>query len=143
MVRRDATYKVRPLFHGDPHERSPVSPVLRDRSHLLLSVRTKNPGPGEPARDDAGVAIDPVLERRRRISGLVRIGKRGGYALFGVAIVLFFVGLVAGFGTVSGVIVACIAVGSILLAPAIVFGYAVGAAERDDREHGRPTMGDG
>jgi hypothetical protein len=34
-------------------------------------------------------------------------------------------------------IVACMVVGSILLAPAIVAGYAVKAAERDDLEHGR------
>jgi hypothetical protein len=33
-------------------------------------------------------------------------------------------------------------VGSIVLAPAIVFGYAVKAAERDDREQGRPRWTD-
>ena len=35
------------------------------------------------------------------------------------------------------VIEICLLVGSLVLAPAIVFGYAVKAAERDDREHGR------
>jgi len=35
------------------------------------------------------------------------------------------------------VIEVCLLVGSLVLAPAIVFGYAVKAAERDDREHGR------
>ncbi len=84
--------------------------------------------------------LDPVLERRRRIAHLVAVGQRIGYSLFGLAIVAFFVGLFAGFGTVSGVIVAAIAAGSIVLAPSIVFGYAVRAAERDDREHGRPTL---
>ncbi len=68
------------------------------------------------------------------------IGQRTGYGLFGLAIVAFLVGLVAGFGAVSAVIVAAIATGSIVLAPSIVFGYAVRAAERDDREHGRPTL---
>jgi hypothetical protein len=88
------------------------------------------------------VAADPVLERRRRIAGLVRVGQRVGYALFGAALVLFFAGLVAGFGRVSTLIVAAIVTGSLVLAPAIVFGYAVKAAEREDREEGRPTMAD-
>jgi len=84
---------------------------------------------------------DPVLERRRRIAGLVRVGQRAGYGLFGLAIALFLVGLFAGFGgAVGGGIVAAIVVGSIVLAPAIVFGYAVRAAEREDREQGRPTL---
>lgn len=93
------------------------------------------PLPGDPA------SRDPVVERRRRIARLVRLGSRTGYALFGAAIALFVLGLVAGFGGgVATGIVAALAAGSIVLAPAIVFGYAVRAAERDDREHGRPTM---
>ena len=35
------------------------------------------------------------------------------------------------------VTVASLVIGSIILAPAIVFGYGVKAAIRDDREHGR------
>ncbi len=90
----------------------------------------------------SAVADDPVLERRRRISRLVDLGQRIGYAAFGLAMVAFLYGLVADFGTVSGVIVALIVVGSIVLAPAIVFGYAVKAAERADREEGRRTLAD-
>lgn len=87
------------------------------------------------------VTADPVLDRRRRIARLVKLGQRSGYSLFGLAMALFVVGLVAGFGGFVGTaIVTCIVVGSIVLAPAIVFGYAVGAAEREDREQGRPTM---
>lgn len=79
-----------------------------------------------------------MLERRRRIAGLVQVGQRVGYGLFGLAMVLFAVGLFAGFGgVVGGGIVAAIVLGSIVLAPAIVFGYAVRAAEREDREQGR------
>lgn len=82
-----------------------------------------------------------MLERRRRIAGLVRLGQRLGYGLFGVAIALFVVGLVTGYGgVVGGGIVAAIVAGSVVLAPAIVFGYAVRAAEREDREQGRPTL---
>ena len=96
-----------------------------------------------PACDDAGVSPDPVLERRQRISRLVSAGKRVGYGLFGAAVVLFFVGLVAGYGGgIATAIVVAIVIGSVVLAPAIVFGYAVRAAEREDREQGRPTLGD-
>jgi hypothetical protein len=88
------------------------------------------------------VSDDPVLERRRRIARLVEIGQRVGYGLFGLAIVAFLVGLVVGFGRVSVLIVVAIALGSVVLAPAIVFGYAVKAAEREDRQDGRPTLAD-
>lgn len=93
----------------------------------------------DPVGPDRG---DPVLERRRRIAGLVRVGQRVGYGLFGLAIALFVVGLLVGFGgAVTPAIVASIVVGSIVLAPAIVFGYAVKAAEREDRAEGRTTLG--
>ncbi len=39
-------------------------------------------------------------------------------------------------GPIVTAITVCLVVGSILLAPAIVLGYAVKAAERDDRERG-------
>jgi hypothetical protein len=80
---------------------------------------------------------DPVLARRARIARLVELGQVVGYGLFAVAIVCFVIGFVAGFdGLVRTVIVTSIVVGSLVLAPAIVFGYAVKAAERDDRERG-------
>jgi hypothetical protein len=85
-----------------------------------------------------GASADPVLERRARIARLVAVGKRVGYGLFGIAIIGFGMGLVAGFGGIVGsTVIACLVVGSIVLAPAIVFGYAVKAAEREDRELGR------
>lgn len=78
---------------------------------------------------------DPTLVRRARIARLTEMGQRLGYALFGLAVLLFVVGAVRGFdgATVTAVVV-CLAVGSAVLAPAIVFGYAVKAAEREDRE---------
>ena len=49
----------------------------------------------------------------------------------------FVIGFAVGFeGAFVAVIVACLIVGSIVLAPAIVLGYAVKAAEREDRERG-------
>ena len=79
-------------------------------------------------------ASDPVLVRRAAIARLVSVGQRLGYALFGVAMVLFFVGLAAGYTQVlTNVIVGFLLAGSLILAPAIVFGYAVKAAEREEQ----------
>ena len=81
---------------------------------------------------------DPVLVRRARIARLSDLGQRVGYALFGVAIVVFVIGFVVGYSDLLvAVIVTSLGVGSVVLAPAIVFGYAVKAAEREDRELGR------
>lgn len=71
--------------------------------------------------------------RRARIASLVRLGKGAGWALYAVAVVLFGVGLAAGYTTtITTAIVACLVAGSLVLAPAIVFGYAVRAAEREE-----------
>jgi len=80
---------------------------------------------------------DPVRARRARVARWTALAQRLGYLLFAAACALFVVGWVADFtdGLVTA-IVACLAVGSVLLAPAIVLGYAVKAAEREDRERG-------
>lgn len=81
---------------------------------------------------------DPVRVRRARIARLTEWGQRVGYGLFGLAIVVFVVGFIVGYSDLLvTVIVASLGVGSLVLAPAIVFGYAVKAAEREDRELGR------
>lgn len=83
-------------------------------------------------------AVDPVRERRARIARFVDAGQRVGYSLFGLAVAAFGFGFLWGFdGLPATVVVASLVVGSIVLAPAIVFGYAVKAAEREDRERGR------
>jgi hypothetical protein len=79
---------------------------------------------------------DPVLVRRARVKQYATLAQRVGYAMFGLALVLFFVGFATGdfsSGIVTGLQV-CLIGGSILLAPAIVVGYAVKAADRADRE---------
>lgn len=81
--------------------------------------------------------IDPVRARRARIAKLVDVGQRAGYSLFGVAVLLFVAGYVAGYSDLlTGIIATCLVAGSLVLAPAIVFGYAVKAAEREDRQRG-------
>jgi hypothetical protein len=92
---------------------------------------------GDPGRDDGSAGADPVLVRRRRMARAAELGQRVGYALFGLAVVVFVVGFAAGLtpGLVTAIVVA-LGAGSLLLAPAIVVGYAVKAADRDDRERG-------
>jgi hypothetical protein len=81
---------------------------------------------------------DPVLAKRARIARLVELGQRIGYGLFGVAIAAFVWGAAVGYtDAVTWVVGVSMLVGSVILAPAIVFGYGVKAADRDDREQGR------
>lgn len=80
---------------------------------------------------------DPVRRRRAQVQRLVTVASRTGYAVLAIGIVVFFVALATEFnGAMAGVVIACLIVASILLAPAIVLGYAVKAADRDDRERG-------
>ena len=83
-------------------------------------------------------SVDPVRARRAQVARLVSIGMRVGYGLLLVAIVAFVVGAVGEFTVLITRIVALSMAGCTLtLAPAIVFSYAVRAAEREDREQGR------
>ena len=82
--------------------------------------------------------LDPVRVKRARIARLTELGQRIGFGLFGLAIVVFVIGFAVGYSDLLvTVIVASLGIGSLVLAPAIVFGYAVKAAEREDRELGR------
>ena len=81
---------------------------------------------------------DPVRERRARIDRLAAAGRRLGYTLMLVAVVAFAVGVVPGFSTpVTTAVTASLAASTVTLARALVAGYAVKAAEREDREEGR------
>ena len=81
---------------------------------------------------------DPVRAQRARIARIANLAQRIGYLLFAGAVVVFFIGFFAGFtGALVTTIVVLMVVGSVLLAPAIVTGYAVKAAEREDLENGR------
>lgn len=75
-----------------------------------------------------------VLVRRARIARLVSLGQRTGYGLFLIALVVFVIAFIIGFDSPTvPIMVFCLVAGSIVLAPAIVFGYAVKAADREDR----------
>ena len=78
---------------------------------------------------------DPILERRARMARLASTGQKTGYVALLVAAIGFFWALFAGFPTVATTMtIAGMVVATLTLAPAIVLGYAVKAAEREDRE---------
>jgi hypothetical protein len=80
------------------------------------------------------VSADPIRQRRERIAYLAGAARRAGWALFGLAVVAFVGGLMIGLsGLVVVVVVASLALGSALLLPAIIVGFGVRAAEREDR----------
>ena len=80
---------------------------------------------------------DPVRLRRAKIALWTKRATRVGYLLFAASIALFIVAFVVDFNdTMVTFITICMVVGSILLAPAIVLGYAVKAAEKDDIAQG-------
>ena len=82
-------------------------------------------------------APDPVLARRALFARLALTGKRVGYGLLSVAIVAFFAGLARGFEVAGPVVAGALGLCTVVLAPAIILGYAVRAAEREDRRTGR------
>jgi hypothetical protein len=87
-----------------------------------------------PRPDDAA---DPVRARRARIAHWSLLANRVGYLFVGAAMALFFIAFAVGFSAAMATAVTItLIIGCILLAPSIIVGYAVKAADRDDRERG-------
>lgn len=81
---------------------------------------------------------DPVRRRRAQVARWTLLANRVGYLVLALAMALFVIAFAVGFSApLAGMVVACLVVSFVLLAPSIVLGYAVKAAERDDVEHGR------
>jgi hypothetical protein len=79
------------------------------------------------------VSVDPVRRRREQVARSAAAARRAGWAFFGLAIAAFAAGLVFGLtDLVVIVVVASLVLGSALLLPAIIIGFGVTAAERDD-----------
>lgn len=79
-------------------------------------------------------AIDPVVARRRKVGRIASMGKRLGYGGYLVAIVVFFIGVLVEWNTtVTTTVVVAMAIGSAFLLPAILLGYAVRSADKEDR----------
>jgi hypothetical protein len=81
--------------------------------------------------------VDPVRARRAQVARWSLLANRVGYLFMALAMAVFIIGFAVGFtGALVGIVVASLVIGSLLLAPSIVLGYAVKAAEREDRQRG-------
>ncbi len=81
---------------------------------------------------------DPIRARRQRIARWTLLANRVGYLLLALAVAVFVMAFIFGFSPTMAVIVTVLLFTSFaLLAPSIVLGYAVRAADREDRELGR------
>lgn len=80
---------------------------------------------------------DPVRARRARVARWTLIANRVGYLVLALAMALFVIAFLFEFTpTMASLIVGSLVVSFVLLAPSIVLGYAVKAAEREDVEQG-------
>jgi Na+(H+)/acetate symporter ActP len=77
---------------------------------------------------------DPVLARRAQFARVADMGQRVGYGLIVTAVVGFVVGLFVGFdnGAVTTVVGVALAATAVTLLPAIILGFAVKAAQKED-----------
>jgi hypothetical protein len=82
-------------------------------------------------------AVDPVRVRRAQVAKWTLLANRVGYLFVAVSIALFVIAFAVGFSsTMASLVIISFVIGCVLLAPSIIIGYAVKAAERDDRERG-------
>ena len=80
---------------------------------------------------------DPVRERRAQVAKWSLLANRIGYLFVALAMALFFIAFAFGFtATMATLVIVSLVIGCLLLAPSIIIGYAVKAAERDDIERG-------
>jgi hypothetical protein len=83
------------------------------------------------------MSTDPIRERREQIARWTLLANRVGYLFVALAIALFFIAFAFGFtSTMATLVIVSLIIGCALLAPSIILGYAVKAAERDDLERG-------
>lgn len=63
------------------------------------------------------------------------MANRVGYLILALGVALFVVAFAVGFSaTMATAVIVCLVISSLLLAPSIVLGYAVRAADRADAE---------
>lgn len=80
---------------------------------------------------------DPVRARRAQVARWTLLANRVGYLILALAMTLFVMAFAFGFSsTMATLIIISLVASFALLAPSIVLGYAVKAADRDDAERG-------
>lgn len=81
--------------------------------------------------------VDPIRARRAQVARWTLLANRIGYLVLALAVALFVLAFLFGFtATMATLVVTSLVISFVLLAPTIVLGYAVKAAERDDAERG-------
>lgn len=107
-----------------------------DLYHRYDNMASGSPSPSSPR--NGAETFDPVRARRQQVAKWSLLANRIGYLLYAVTITCFVLAFAIGFNTTMVTIMtAGLVAGSVLLAPSIVLGYAVKAAEREDRENNR------
>ena len=82
------------------------------------------------------VADDPVLARRAVIAKWTLLANRVGYLLLALAMSLFVLAFLFGFSApMATAIIVTLVISFALLAPSIVLGYGIKAADRADAQH--------
>jgi hypothetical protein len=78
-----------------------------------------------------------VVRRRRQVERWTLLANRVGYLLLALAIALFVIAFAIGFSpAMATLVIVSLVLSFLLLAPSIVLGYAVKAADREDAERG-------
>ena len=120
------------LFQRDRNP-SPASTICVAHLYHLRNCMASHSTPPAPLSG----ANDPVRVRRRQVAKYTLLANRIGYLLYALAITTFVLAFAFTFTpTMVTFITIFMVIGSILLAPSIVLGHAVKAAEREDRENG-------
>jgi hypothetical protein len=84
---------------------------------------------------DPASSPDPILARRAAVAHWTLLANRIGWLLLALAVALFVVAFMVGFNPTMATLVMVVLMASfVLLAPSIVMGYAVRAADRADDE---------
>ena len=119
---------------------APLGTVERDdeRRPSVAAVVVDVPRHPYHAPDSMGAdADDPIRHRRAQVARWTQLANRVGYLLLAGRHRAVLRRPGHGFSaTMAGLVVAAMVAACVLLAPSIVLGYAVKAAERDDRERG-------
>ena len=76
-----------------------------------------------------------LLMRRQQASLIANTGRKIGYSIFFLSLIIFAIGLTVEFNNlVARTLTVLLIMGSIVLAPSILLHYAVRGAEREEKE---------
>ena len=76
-----------------------------------------------------------LMMRRQQASLIANTGRKIGYSIFFLSLIIFAIGLTVEFNNlVARTLTVLLIMGSIVLAPSILLHYAVRGAEREEKE---------